>query len=71
MGPMLNQNAAAICWRIADLADMLRIEVHAASGRPTLIDCGIAARGGLEAGRLLAEVCMAGLGEVQFVPGRV
>jgi methenyltetrahydromethanopterin cyclohydrolase len=43
-------------------------------GRSTLgtriIDAGIDAPGGLEAGRRLAEVCLAGLGEVCIVPGK-
>ena len=32
----------------------------------TLIDCGVEAVGGLEAGRLLSEVCLGGLGQVTF-----
>src|SRR5690606_39001878 len=32
-----------------------------------LIDCGIEAAGGLEAGRQLAEICLAGLAKVQIV----
>jgi methenyltetrahydromethanopterin cyclohydrolase len=35
-----------------------------------LIDCGVNALGGLEAGRAMAEVCLAGLGRVDFPPGR-
>jgi methenyltetrahydromethanopterin cyclohydrolase len=32
------------------------------------VDCGIQALGGLEAGRRLTEICLAGLGHVSFVP---
>jgi len=35
-----------------------------------VVDCGAKAIGGLEAGRLLAEVCLAGLGQVQLFRGR-
>lgn len=34
-----------------------------------MIDCGVEAAGGLEAGRMLAEICLAGLGQVSIVPG--
>lgn len=38
------------------------------SGPTRVIDLGIAAAGGLEAGRRMAEIAMAGLGRVSFVP---
>jgi methenyltetrahydromethanopterin cyclohydrolase len=59
-------------WRLAD--DMtargqeLQVAVHTTPGGARVIDAGIAARGGLEAGRLLALLCMGGLGDVTFVP---
>jgi len=34
-----------------------------------VIDCGVKASGGLEVGRHLAEICLADLGRVNFVPG--
>ncbi|HUE72299.1 MAG TPA: methenyltetrahydromethanopterin cyclohydrolase, partial [Pirellulaceae bacterium] len=34
-----------------------------------IIDCGVQAPGGLEAGRMVAEICLAGLGQVAIVPG--
>jgi methenyltetrahydromethanopterin cyclohydrolase len=67
-GLTLNERAAALCERmIADRAK-LQIESRTADCGATLVDCGIAARGGLEAGRRLAEVCLADLGRVDFVP---
>lgn len=48
-------------------ADLLRIRVDRKSDRARLIDCGVDAPGGLEAGRRLAEVCMAGMADVHFV----
>ncbi|HEV3417682.1 MAG TPA: methenyltetrahydromethanopterin cyclohydrolase [Pirellulales bacterium] len=65
----LNKAAELICQRMVTQAEALRVRVRSAAGEATVIDCGIEARGGLEAGRLLAEVCMAGLGRVEFVPG--
>ncbi len=66
---MLNLAANALCRRLLEDRDRLRVGVVREPGGATIIDCGIAARGGLEAGRALAEVCLAGLGQVNFVPG--
>lgn len=64
----LNLRAASHCERIVERAQQLRIKVRHV-GAIRVIDMGIEMPGGLEAGRLLAEACMGGLGEVQFVPG--
>jgi methenyltetrahydromethanopterin cyclohydrolase len=48
-------------------AERLRIAVTRAVCGTRIIDCGIDASGGLEAGRNLAAVCLAGLGRVSFV----
>jgi methenyltetrahydromethanopterin cyclohydrolase len=50
-------------------AEALRVEVASPSAQARIIDCGIHAPGGLEAGRLLAEICLAGLATVSLVPG--
>ena len=34
----------------------------------TLIDAGARRRGGIEAGRRIAEICMGGLGAVRVIP---
>ena len=34
----------------------------------TIVDCGVAVEGGLEAGRILAEICLGGLGTVSILP---
>ena len=62
----LNQIAKEICERLVERAERLRIAVHANPDGSRVIDCGVGAPGGLEAGRLMAEVCMAGLGTVEF-----
>ena len=64
----LNQRAFEICRRMTAAAAALRID-HEKLGNGTLVvDCGANVAGGLEAGRLLAECSMAGLGQVSFVP---
>ena len=59
-------------WRLADAAvaraDELQIAVYEVSGGARILDAGVAARGGLAAGRALAELCMGGLGHVAFAP---
>jgi methenyltetrahydromethanopterin cyclohydrolase len=50
-----------------------RMHMHAGVVRmdcgTRVIDCGVNASGGLEVGRQLAEICLADLGRVSFVPG--
>jgi methenyltetrahydromethanopterin cyclohydrolase len=61
----LNQRAGVLADAMAAKATALRIKVRYV-GASRLLDLGIELPGGLEAGRLMAEVCLAGLGEVQF-----
>lgn len=61
----LNAKAATLCDLIEAEADALRVEVRL-SEKTRIIDLGIDARGGLEAGRRMAEVSLSGLGEVVF-----
>jgi len=67
---MLSMNERA--WQLADTlaarADELHVAVHAIGGGARVLDAGVNARGGLDAGRALAELCMGGLGHVSFAP---
>lgn len=60
----LNLRAAAIADAMVEESEMLGIAASTLAGGARLIDCGIAVPGGLEAGRLLAEVCLGGAGRV-------
>lgn len=62
----LNARASRIADAMAADAAILRVRVARLEGGARLIDCGIEAPGGLEAGRLLAEACMGGAGQVAF-----
>jgi methenyltetrahydromethanopterin cyclohydrolase len=64
----LNERAGRIADEMASNAEALRIAVQQTAGARVL-DCGIAAPGGLQAGLGLARVCLAGLGEVTLAPG--
>lgn len=50
-------------------AGILRLNVQASNHAPTIIDAGIGCRGGIEAGRRIAEICMGGLGKVSLTSG--
>ena len=66
----LAMNARA--WALADEAERRAVEwrigVTRLGSGARVLDAGIEARGGFAAGALLAELCMGGLGHVQFVP---
>lgn len=66
----LNVSAAAICGRLIENAERLRVAVGSAPCGVRLVDCGSQAAGGLQAGLAMAEVCLAGLGQVSLVPAR-
>jgi methenyltetrahydromethanopterin cyclohydrolase len=64
----LNERALALADRLAADADAARVQVTTLENGTRVIDCGAGAAGGFEAGRYLAEVCMAGLGTVTYAP---
>jgi len=64
--PSVNALAGKIVDKIAADALALRVGVSTGSAGERLIDLGAAVPGCLEAGRLLGEVCMGGLGTVQI-----
>src|SRR5262245_46345341 len=49
----------------------MRLAVHQTGAGARVIDCGVQAEGGLQAGLGLARVCLAGQAEVTLVPGDV
>ena len=67
----LNDRTLEYCDEILpdDGSDM-RVEISQADCGTRLVDCGINTRGGLETGRMLAEVCLATLGTIELVPCR-
>lgn len=66
----LNELAWQKCDELAAQAERLNVAVSTAATGTRVIDCGVKATGGLEAGRRLAEICLAGLGDVQIASGR-
>ncbi|MFW9934259.1 MAG: methenyltetrahydromethanopterin cyclohydrolase [Candidatus Thorarchaeota archaeon] len=64
--PSVNKLAMPLVNQLIAEKDVLHIDVHQTKGKATIIDCGIDVPGSLEAGRLLAEICMGGLGSVEI-----
>jgi methenyltetrahydromethanopterin cyclohydrolase len=62
----LNSRAARLADALVADASLLGVSVTELPGGARLIDCGVAVAGGLEAGRRLAEVCLAGLASVSL-----
>ena len=65
---MLNERASSIVDRMVADAVRLRVKVHQLEGGGTVVDAGVEADGGYEAGVCLAEICMGGLGHVSVGP---
>ncbi|QDU96839.1 methenyltetrahydromethanopterin cyclohydrolase [Lignipirellula cremea] len=65
----LNRTALAAAAPLIERPGQVSVKGRFGPGSATVIDCGIEAPGGLAAGRILAEVCLAGLATVQITPG--
>ena len=64
--PSVNQLSNPLVAQLIANARALRIGVEKSANGATIIDAGIKHAGGLEAGRLIAEICMGGLGHVSL-----
>ena len=64
--PSINKLTQPIVQQLIDGADALRVGVEQDASGVTLIDAGINFHGGLEAGRLISEICLGGLGNVSL-----
>jgi methenyltetrahydromethanopterin cyclohydrolase len=67
----LNERALRVADHLAANASAFRIAVQSSSAGARVLDCGIKAEGGLQAGLGLARVCLAGQADVTLVPGDV
>jgi methenyltetrahydromethanopterin cyclohydrolase len=64
----VNRRAAELTAALRRDAAILNIGVSRGSRGETLIDAGAKQRGGIDAGLLIAEICLGGLGEVRLTP---
>lgn len=60
----VNQLAKPLVQELINKSDALRVRVGEFSNGARYIDAGIDCTGGLEAGRVIGEICMGGLGKV-------
>jgi methenyltetrahydromethanopterin cyclohydrolase len=67
----LNERAQRLADHLAATAAAGRITIQHTAGGARLLDCGIQAEGGLNAGLGMARVCLAGQAEVTLVPGDI
>ena len=63
----LNQRSAHLTAFAGSRSESLRIKCHDMNGT-IVLDFGVKAEGGLEAGLLLARICFSGMAEVSLVP---
>jgi len=64
--PSVNMLANPLVRNLLENADSLRLGIEKLANGCTIVDAGIQHAGGLEAGRLIAEICMGGLGHVSL-----
>src|SRR4051794_36441578 len=64
----LNERAHELCAAMVADARKLGVVVNVLPGGTRIVDCGVNAPGSIEAGRRLAEICLAGLGDVFVAP---
>jgi methenyltetrahydromethanopterin cyclohydrolase len=62
----VNKLAQPLVQELLNNADKLRLHLHTLDNGCTLIDAGINAPGGLEAGRIITEICLGGMGTVSL-----
>jgi methenyltetrahydromethanopterin cyclohydrolase len=62
----VNKLTQSLVQELIDHADKLRLDVQKLENGCTIIDAGINVPGGLEAGRIITEICMGGMGTVSI-----
>jgi methenyltetrahydromethanopterin cyclohydrolase len=67
----LNDRAKRLADHLASTSAQLRIDVSTLPSGARILDCGVKAAGGLQAGLGLARVCLAGLAEVTLSNGEI
>ncbi|MBT6794383.1 MAG: methenyltetrahydromethanopterin cyclohydrolase, partial [Methylococcales bacterium] len=60
----VNKLAKPLVTQLIENADALRLNVEQLENGCTIIDAGIKVPGGLEAGRIISEICLGGIGSV-------
>ena len=66
--PSVNQLSEPLVQKLLQQADALQLGVSTHESGCTIVDAGIQHAGSAEAGRIIAEICMGGLGQVSLLP---
>jgi methenyltetrahydromethanopterin cyclohydrolase len=69
--PTLNERAQRLADFMATTAGALRINLQTTPAGARVLDCGVKAVGGVQAGLALARVCLAGQADLTLLPGDV
>ena len=67
----VNELALEIFDNLAELSEEFNATYHELDNGARIVDCGVSTRGGYAAGRAFTEICMGGLGEVNFRMGQI
>ncbi|NYT17228.1 MAG: methenyltetrahydromethanopterin cyclohydrolase [Methanomicrobiales archaeon] len=67
----VNELALEIFENLAEYAEEFNAAYHELDNGARIVDCGVSTRGGYAAGRAFTEICMGGLGEVNFRMGQI
>jgi methenyltetrahydromethanopterin cyclohydrolase len=65
---LLNESAFQLCQTTSVNATAWRVEAHKLGNGATVLDFGVNAIGGMNAGLMLARICMAGRAEISICP---
>jgi len=66
----VNRTAMKLVDKLCAKPDEYGIIVEKRRNAPTLIDTGIKAKGSFQAGKIITEICLGGLGEVKLYPAQ-
>jgi len=67
----VNELALEIFENLANYPEDFNVAYHELDNGAKIVDCGVAVTGGYAAGRAFTEICMGGLGEVNFRMGQI
>lgn len=67
----VNELALEIFEDLVDYPEEFNVAFHQLDNGARIIDCGVSTRGGYLAGKRFTEICMGGLGEVNFKMGQI
>ncbi len=70
---MLSVNELALEFfnELAEYPEDYNAAFHELDNGAKIVDCGVSTRGGYQAGRMFTEICMGGLGDIDFQMGQI